>query len=99
MKCRERSIFVLDILGRPTLAFEAEDLALAEAFVHAPRFVSSLGEFFANKRKGGWDKNIPLRIRVATEEEASIYRDFADEFSDVSGRLFIAHFSHLTSAR
>jgi hypothetical protein len=52
MKCRERSIFVLDILGRPTLAFEAEDLALAEAFVHAPRFVSSLGEFFANKRKG-----------------------------------------------
>jgi hypothetical protein len=74
MKCRERSIFVLDILGRPTLAFEAEDLALAEAFVHAPRFVSSLGEFFANKRKGGWDKNIPLRIRVATRRGVDLPR-------------------------
>lgn len=98
MKCRERSIFVLDILGRPTFAFEAEDLAQAEAFVHAPWFASSLSEFFANKRKG-WDKNIPLRTRVATEQEASIYRDIADEFTDLSGRLFIAHFSDLTSAR
>jgi hypothetical protein len=98
MKCRERSIFVLDILGTPTLAFEAEDLAQAEAFVHTPWFASSLSEFFANKRKG-WDKNIPVRTRIATEEEASIYRDIADEFADASSRLFIAHFSDLTSAR
>ena len=98
MKCKESSIFVLDILGTPSFAFEAEDLAQAEAFVHAPWFAPSLGKFFAHKRKG-WDANVPLRARVASEEEASIYRDFADEFSDVSGCLFIAHFSELTSAR
>jgi hypothetical protein len=98
VKCKESSIFVLDILGTPSVAFEAEDPAQAEAFVHAPWFAPSLGKFFAHKRKG-WDANVPLRPRVASEEEASIYRDFADEFSDVSGRLFIAHLSELTSAR
>jgi hypothetical protein len=98
MKCRESSIFILDILGTPSFAFEAKDLVQAETFVHAPWFATSLSAFFASKRKE-WDKHVPLRTRVATAEEASIYRNIADEFSDASGSLFIAHISDLKSAR
>jgi hypothetical protein len=90
MQRRERPVFVLDVLDRATFAFEAESLAKAEEFTRAPWFAPSLSGFLANKRKE-WDKNVPLQTRIATEEEASIYREVADEFSDVSGRLFIAH--------
>jgi hypothetical protein len=73
VKCKESSIFVLDILGTPSFAFEAEDLAQAEAFVHAPWFAPSLEKFFAHKRKG-WDANVPLRARVARRRGVDLPR-------------------------
>jgi hypothetical protein len=98
MKCKERSVFVLDIAGRPTFAFEAETPAQAEDFIRAPWFGRSLDEFYAKKRSG-WDKNISGRVRVATEGEMSIYRDFADEFAVLSNCFFIAHLSDLVRER
>ncbi len=92
MECRQRSIFILDIVGRAAFAFEADNLAQAEEFTRAPWFARVLGEFYANKRQG-WDKNIPVRTRLATEPELSIYREFADELADQSDRFFIAHLS------
>jgi len=97
MECREQSIFVLDVAGRPTFAFKAENLAQAEELIQASWFARALSEFYANKRQG-WDNNIPVRTRFAIEAEVSIYRDFADEFADLSDRFFIAHLSDLTNA-
>jgi hypothetical protein len=94
---RERSIFALDVAGRAAFAFEAKSLAQAEELTRAPWFARALGKFHANKPQG-WDSNIPVRARVATEAEISVYQELADEFADLSARFFIAHLSDLTSA-
>jgi hypothetical protein len=95
MPYRQRSIFVLDIRNEPTFAFEAEHLAHAEEIADAPWFSSAVCEFYSNKR-GKWDDSATRRTRPATEPEAAIYRDYADEFADVSDQFLIAHLSETT---
>jgi hypothetical protein len=95
MPYRQRSIFVLDIRNEPTFAFEAEHLAHAEEIADAPWFSSAVCEFYSNKR-GKWDDSATRRTRPATEPEAAIYRDYADEFADVSDQFLIARLFETT---
>jgi hypothetical protein len=92
MPYRQRPIFVLDIRNEATFAFEAEHLAQARNFVDAPWFAGAVFEFSPSKH-GGWDDSAARRTRAATEPEAAIYRDYADEFAEVSDQFLIARLS------
>jgi hypothetical protein len=83
-----RPVFVVDIPNMANFAFEAESLGQAEAYAHAPWFLRSLGQFFAQHGRGCGFR--PL-TRPASEAESSTYRALADEFSEISDCFFVAH--------
>jgi hypothetical protein len=97
MPHRQRTIFVLDIRNEAAFAFEAETLVQAEGLTHAPWFARAVGEFYASKH-GRCDDGVARRIRSATKREASTYRDYADEFADLSDHFLIAHLSEADRA-
>lgn len=87
MRPREPTIFVLNIAGTADFAFEACDLAQAEELARSPRFRHAIGNLCSGQ-------DIPAgplarRIRAATANEASLYRDSACEFDDRPDGLFI----------
>jgi hypothetical protein len=85
----ERPIFVLDVIDRPTFAFEAESLAQAEDLVRAPWLAAALDRF--HRQRGNVDgRHATAGPRDATEAEAAVYRDFADEFAERSGQFLVA---------
>jgi hypothetical protein len=93
MQQGQKPIFVLDISDKADFAFEAESLAQAQELSQAPWFVQAVSAFYARKcreRTNGTFRG----TRPATETEASIYRDLADEFADESNCFLIAHLSH-----
>jgi hypothetical protein len=88
-QCGLRPVFVLDVLGRPRFAFEADTLAQAEELVGAPWFASALSRFWT-RRGEEWNFKLGFCARTATRSEASIYQNFADEFAgDYSDSLFV----------
>jgi hypothetical protein len=89
MERSEPQIFVLDVIDKRAFAFEADSVAQAEELVRAPRFTAALDGFCS--RKGEARTHASCLTRPATEAEASIYRDFASEFADASGRILVAH--------
>ena len=86
----KRRIFALDVIYKPMFAFEAESLAQAEYLVRAPWFAEALTEFHLGRR-GVQNQNALPQTRVATEAEAAIYHDFADEFAEHSDQFLVAH--------
>jgi len=96
MQQGQRSIFVLDVLDKADFAFEAESLAQARELSEAPWFVQAVNAFYSRKcreRTRERTDGTLRRPRPATEAEASIYRDVADEFADRSDCFLIAHLS------
>ncbi|WP_146687357.1 hypothetical protein [Bradyrhizobium canariense] len=89
----ERSIFVLEIADAPAFAFEAESCSQAAEVARSPWFTRALDKFYLRRRES-WDWNRPpLRLRVATTTEATVYRDFACEFADALDCFLVTHLS------
>jgi len=100
MQQGQRSIFVLDVLDKADFAFEAESLAQARELSEAPWFVQAVSAFYSRKCRERTRERTQERTdgtlrrpRPATEAEASVYRDVADEFADRSDCFLIAHLS------
>jgi hypothetical protein len=85
-----KKIFVLDIADAPTFAFEADSVTTAEALVQSPWIARAVTDFCA-KRGKALNGNGHLFARLATEAEASLYRDLADEFTEATDRFLVAH--------
>lgn len=98
MRRSTHAVFVLDVLDKAKFAFEADSLAQAEEYAHAPWFLRSVGDFFSQHGRE-CEGNFTSRTRPANEAEASIYRTLADEFADMSGCLFVIHLGSYRSLR
>jgi hypothetical protein len=92
MQQGQRPIFVLDVLDKADFAFEAESLAQARELSQAPWFVQAVSAFYSRKCRERTNGTFRC-TRPATETEASIYRDFADEFAEGADCFLIAHLS------
>ena len=77
--------------GSLSFAFEAADEAQAGAFADASWFTRALGDYLQSKPVGLSARDLAPRIRPATKQEMSVYRDFAREFAaDITDRLLFA---------
>ena len=77
--------------GSPSFAFEAAHEARAAAFADAPWFTRALGDYLQSKPVGLSARDLAPRIRPATKQEMSIYREFAREFAaDMTDCLLFA---------
>jgi len=92
MSRTEHRIFVLDIANQPALAFEADSAFAAEALISASWFTEAV-EDFCKKRRKIRNGTFPTRPRLATDVEASLYRERADEFAELTDHFLIAHIS------
>jgi len=90
MQRAQKAIFVVDVVDEASFAFEAKSLGEAEAHAHAPWFLRSLGQFFAQHGRG-CESGFAPRVRAASQSEASVYRTLADEFAETSGCFFVAY--------
>ena len=74
------AIFTLDIGGRPTVAFEANNLRDAAQLSHEQWFRDDV----ARLESGGaslWDGKASLKIRYASEAEKGVFLEAAEEAS------------------
>jgi hypothetical protein len=87
---RARPIFVVDVASEASFAFEAKSLGEAETYAHAPWFLRSVDQFFAQHGRGCQGGFTP-RTRPASDAETLTYHALADEFAETSGCFFVAH--------
>jgi hypothetical protein len=90
VRLRPLPIFVVELPKPLSLAFEAADEAQAVAFADSPRFMQALNEYLCSKQAGLCGEDFAFRIRPATTQEISVYRDFASEFADMTDCLLFA---------
>jgi hypothetical protein len=81
--------FVVELPGALLLAFEAAHEAEALALSKAPWFMEALGKYLRSK-SNGLAADLLVRIRPATKEETSVYRDYAREFAELSDCFLFA---------
>jgi len=82
-------VFVLDLGRPPAFAFATGDVEQAQDIVRSPRLLRALDAFCKRRPFDGGNR---LQLRPATDDEAAIYHDRADEFAeDVTARLLIVH--------
>jgi hypothetical protein len=84
------AIFVVELPGQRSLAFEAAHEAQAAAFADARWFTQALGDYLQSKPVGLSKRDLAPGIRHATIEEMSVYLDFAREFADMTDYLLFA---------
>jgi hypothetical protein len=84
-----RSVFVVELVEAPFLAFEAAHETQAASFTQATWFKGALMGYLCSKRTGRPTDFRP-RIRPATKEEEATYRAFAREFADTAGYFLFA---------
>jgi hypothetical protein len=87
----EHRVFVLDFTSEPVLAFAAESVVSAEVRVQTPWFTQAVDDFCKRRKLG--NGNFPVRPRLATDAEASLYWERADEFADTTDHFLIANIS------
>lgn len=90
MAVRERPIFVVELPGAPSLAFEAANEAQAVVFAGAPWFTEALSDYLHAKKTRPRAPELGLHVRVATSEETLVYRKFANEFAEMAGSFLLA---------
>jgi hypothetical protein len=90
MRSRPLAIFVVELPGPLSLAFEAAHEAQAIAFAGAPWFARALRDYLQSKPARLSQPDFVPRIRPATEQETSVYREFAREFADMTGCFLFA---------
>jgi hypothetical protein len=71
-------VFVLDLGRHPAFAFATGDVEQAQGIVRSSWLLRALDAFCKRRPLGGGR----LQLRPATEAEAAIYRDRADEFAE-----------------
>jgi hypothetical protein len=71
--------------GSPSFAFEAAHEAQAVTFANASWFTQALRDYRQSKLARLSPQVVAPRIRPATQEETSVYREFAREFADMTG--------------
>jgi hypothetical protein len=87
---RERPVFILDAGDGSAFAFEAASAIAAEGLTQETWFTEAL-EKFRQSRLRTLTGFAPGCVRTATEAEAALYQDRADEFSDASNHFLVAH--------
>jgi len=85
---RERIIFVLDLAGHETLAFEAKHASAAVALVRKPWFIAALNHFCAKRRV--YRGPAALRPRPATATEAALFGERVKEFPEAVDSVLVA---------
>ncbi|MDH2384361.1 hypothetical protein [Bradyrhizobium sp. CER78] len=80
-------VFVLETEGARRLAFEAGSREDAEAMTRANWFALALGSFCSRRRRV---ENAESRLRVATDPEITIFRQWAAEFAGEAADVFVA---------
>lgn len=87
-------MFVIELPGeaptRRSFAFEAPHETEASELVGTGRFKDAIRDYLRTKPNGAWLADVPPRIRPATHAEISAYRDFAEEFAEMTGCLLLA---------
>ena len=83
----ERRVFVLELSGLPTLAFEATEISIANEIVRSAWFGRAADRLYQDRPL--MDSN--ARPRSATAEEASAFYDLAEEFAEPAEHFFVAH--------
>jgi hypothetical protein len=85
-----RPIFVVELPGAPSFAFEAADETQAAAFARAPWFKAALERYFRSKQIEIPEQTPSVQLRPATREEITAYRDLAHEFADMTDCFLFA---------
>ena len=80
-------VFVIETEGARRLAFEAGSREDAEAMTWANWFAVALGSFCSRRRHA---ENAESRLRVATDPEIVIFREWATEFAGEAADVFVA---------
>jgi hypothetical protein len=85
---QQPEIFVLDIAQRPAFAFAADSLDGARCMARSDWMLLALDRFCRVRRPGAAGQ---FQLRCATDSEAAVYHDRADEFADPTAQILIAH--------
>ena len=88
MSQQPTEVFVLDIAERPAFAFAADSLDGARRMARSDWMLLALDRFCRARRPAAAGS---VRLRCATDEEATYYHDRVDEFADPTAQLLIAH--------
>lgn len=75
------SVYTVEIAGIPIVSFEAKNNREAQELVKEGWFLEDL-ETRTSEGAPIWDGRAPIRARLATNEEATRYRDFAASAED-----------------
>jgi hypothetical protein len=86
MPLHSTSIFVLEIAGLTAFAFEADNIDAARQITRSHWLLQPLDAFCRLRRRADCG---PLRLRDATDHEATLYRDRADEFAETAQFLVV----------
>jgi hypothetical protein len=87
-------IFILSLFEDVDLAFEADSQESAEGLCRTSWFVQAVDQFRAHKRESA--SSLFYQARPATDAEAAIYRQIADEFAEWGDRLLVANLGDLS---
>jgi hypothetical protein len=90
---RPHHVFILNLFEDTNLAFEADGPESAESLCHASWFVEAVDAFRAHKRESA--SSLFYRTRPATDAEASMFRQVADEFAELGHRMLVANLGDL----
>jgi hypothetical protein len=87
--------FVIEVSDRAAFAFEARSSAQAEEFTRLPWFTRALEDYCLSSCKMTISEGF---LRAATDWEASIYQDLANEFAGATNDFLVVSLSSLTGS-
>ncbi|WP_315777384.1 hypothetical protein [Bradyrhizobium sp. SZCCHNR1053] len=91
MSAAPPQVFAIDLGRRPAFVFAANDHDMAQNLVRSPRLLHAIDAFCRLRRPAQAER---LALRGATDDEAAVYRDRADELADGAiSRLLLVHIS------
>jgi hypothetical protein len=88
MSFQSTPVFVIDVTELAAFAFEADDFDAARYIVGSHWLLQPLDAFCRARRPADRGQ---LRLRTATDHEATLYRDRADEFAEAERRFLVVH--------
>jgi hypothetical protein len=83
----EQDVFVLELDGSPTFAFGAAENESASEIIRSDWFKAAIDGFLSDRPV----TDSAVLLRPATNTEASVFHDLADEFAEPTMRFFVAH--------
>jgi hypothetical protein len=89
MSIRIPIVFVIELPRMMSFAFEAANEAQAESFANAAWFAAAVDNYLLSRSTGLPLQDFAPRIRLAANEELSVYRSFAREFADLTDCVLV----------